>query len=43
MNAASAPAATEIGLSGRSTEPQGLEAVIFPTSEVGEYWPFVSP
>ena len=40
---ASAPIATEIGLNGWSSEPNGELLVTFPTSLVGEYWPFVSP
>ncbi len=28
---------------GWSTEPSGVDFVIFPRSEVGEYWPFVNP
>ena len=39
-----APAiATDSGLKGWSTEPSGVDFVIFPRSEVGEYWPFVNP
>ena len=40
---ASAPIATESGLKGWSSEPIGVDFVTFPTLEVGEYWPFVSP
>ena len=40
---ASAPSATEIGLNGWSIEPNGVDFATLPTSEVGEYWPFVSP
>ncbi len=40
---ASAPRASEIGLNGRSTEPAGLDLVTLPCSDVGEYWPLVSP
>ena len=36
-----APAAS--GLKGRSTEPSGVDLVILPGSEVGEYCPLVSP
>ena len=42
-NVASAPSATEIGLNGVSSEPNGDDFVILPTSLVGEYWPLVSP
>ena len=42
-NVASTPSATEIGLNGWSTDPIGVDLVTFPTSEVGEYWPLVSP
>ena len=40
---ASTPSATETGLNGWSTDPTGVDFVIFPTSDVGEYWPLVSP
>ena len=33
----------EIGLNGWSTEPSGVDLVILPSSEVGEYWPLVRP
>ena len=42
-NVASAPIATLSGLNGWSTEPIGVDFVTLPRSEVGEYWPFVSP
>ena len=42
-NVASAPSATDTGLNGWSSEPIGVDLVILPTSEVGEYWPLVSP
>ena len=42
-NVASAPRATESGLKGVSSEPNGDDFVTFPTSLVGEYWPLVSP
>jgi hypothetical protein len=42
-NVASAPRASETGLNGWSSEPMGVDLVIFPTSDVGEYWPLVSP
>ena len=42
-NVASAPSASEIGLNGVSSDPIGVDLVILPTSEVGEYWPLVSP
>ena len=40
---ASAPSTSEIGLNGLSTEPNGVDFVTLDTSEVGEYWPLVSP
>ena len=40
---ASAPRASETGLNGVSTEPNGVDLVTLATSEVGEYWPFVRP
>jgi len=40
---ASAPIATDRGLNGWSTEPNGVDFVTLPSSDVGEYWPFVSP
>ena len=42
-NVASAPSATDTGLNGKSIEPIGVDLVILPTSEVGEYWPLVRP
>jgi hypothetical protein len=42
-NVASAPIASESGLNGQSSEPIGVDFVTFPSSDVGEYWPFVSP
>ena len=42
-NVASAPSATEIGLNGASIEPSGVDLVTLPDSDVGEYWPLVSP
>jgi hypothetical protein len=42
-NVASAPSASEIGLKGQSSEPIGVDFVTLPSSEVGEYWPLVSP
>ena len=42
-NVASAPSASETGLKGWSTEPYGVDLVILPSSDVGEYWPLVSP
>ncbi len=42
-NVASAPIASESGLNGWSSEPIGVDFVTFPSSLVGEYWPFVSP
>jgi hypothetical protein len=42
-NVPSAPSARETGLNGWSTEPIGVDLVIFPGSEVGEYCPLVSP
>ena len=39
-----APAiATESGLNGWSSDPNGVDFVTLPSSDVGEYWPFVSP
>ena len=40
---ASAPSASETGLNGLSTVPTGVDFVTLPTSDVGEYWPLVSP
>ena len=40
---ASAPRATASGLNGGSTEPNGVDLVTLPSSEVGEYCPFVRP
>ena len=40
---ASAPRARLTGLNGLSTEPNGVDLVTLATSEVGEYWPLVSP
>ena len=40
---ASAPRASETGLNGLSSEPIGVDLVTLPISEVGEYWPLVSP
>ena len=40
---ASAPMASEIGPNGASTEPIGVDFVLFPSSDVGEYCPLVSP
>ena len=42
-NVASAPSASDTGLNGVSTEPIGVDLVTLPVSEVGEYWPLVSP
>ncbi len=42
-NDASAPIAIESGLNGWSSEPSGVDFVTLPSSEVGEYWPFVKP
>ena len=42
-NVASAPRARLIGLKGVSRDPNGVDFVTLPTSEVGEYWPFVRP
>ena len=33
----------ETGLNGVSSEPNGVDLVTLATSEVGEYWPLVSP
>src|SRR5271154_6200350 len=40
---ASAPMASEMGLNGRSTEPNGVDLAFLPISDVGEYWPLVRP
>jgi hypothetical protein len=40
---ASAPSASESGLNGESAEPAGVDFVTLPSSDVGEYWPLVSP
>src|SRR5215469_2519515 len=40
---ASAPRASDTGLNGVSSEPNGVDFVTLPCSEVGEYWPLVSP
>jgi hypothetical protein len=40
---ASAPSASETGLNGVSSEPNGVDLVTLPCSDVGEYWPLVSP
>ena len=40
---ASAPSASDSGLNGVSAEPTGVDFVILPISEVGEYCPLVSP
>ena len=42
-NVASAPSATDTGLKGWSSDPNGVDLVILPTSDVGEYWPLVNP
>ena len=42
-NVASAPSARLTGLNGKSIEPIGDVFVFFPSSDVGEYWPLVSP
>src|SRR5829696_9967212 len=42
-NVASAPRANDTGLNGLSSEPIGVDLVISPSSEVGEYWPLVNP
>ena len=42
-NVASAPSATESGLNGVSTDPNGVDFVTLPSSEVGENWPLVRP
>ena len=39
----SAPSASAIGSNGWSTEPAGVDFVTLPTSDVGEYCPFVRP
>jgi hypothetical protein len=40
---AAAPSASATGSKGRSTEPNGVDFVTLPTSDVGEYCPFVKP
>ena len=40
---ASAASASVSGITGRSTEPIGVDFVRFPNSEVGEVWPLVRP
>jgi hypothetical protein len=40
---ASAPGPGDTGLNGVSSEPNGVDLVTLATSEVGEYWPLVSP
>ena len=40
---ASAPSASDTGLNGWSSDPNGVDLVTLPSSEVGEYWPLVSP
>ncbi len=42
-NDASAPSATASGLNGWSMDPNGVLLVTLPSSEVGEYCPFVRP
>ena len=43
MNVAPAPKARVSGLKGSSSDPIGVDLVTLPTSDVGEYWPFVRP
>jgi hypothetical protein len=43
MKVAPAPSASEIGLSGWSIEPVGVDGARVPIAEVGEYWPLVRP
>ena len=40
---APAPSASASGLNGWSIEPNGVDLVRLPSSEVGEYWPLVRP
>ena len=42
-NPHSAPRARLRGFRGESTDPKGVDLVLFPSSEVGEYCPLVSP
>ena len=42
-NVASAARATESGTIGVSIVPSGVDFVRFPSSDVGDAWPFVSP
>ncbi len=43
MNLAPLPSANAHGVTGRSTDPNGVEGLRVPTRLVGEYWPLVSP
>ena len=43
IKVAPADSANSIGFKGMSGEPKGVLFVTFPCSDVGEYWPFVSP
>ena len=43
MNRAPEPSANMQGVTGRSTEPNGVEGERVPTRLVGEYWPLVRP
>ncbi len=42
-NVASAASARVRGMTGRSTEPIGVDLVRLPNSDVGEVWPLVRP
>ncbi len=42
-NVASAPSASDTGLNGPSMDPNGVDFVTLPSSDVGDAWPFVSP
>ena len=42
-NVASAPEGERQRVERRVEEPNGVDFVTLPTSDVGEYWPFVSP
>src|SRR4029078_3609367 len=43
MKRAPEPSAKAQGVTGRSTEPNGVEGERVPTRLVGEYWPLVRP
>ncbi len=43
MNRAPEPRANMQGVTGRSTDPNGVDGERVPTRDVGEYWPLVRP